>query len=249
VIAETTKPIEQGRVASRRQLALAAALVAIAGCGWHVRSEPPPPPVPAEDVVDFKDLYATYCAGCHGPDGKLGPAPPLNDAIFLAIVSDEDLRHVVSDGRPGTLMPAWSKDKGGTLTTKQVEVLAGSLKKTWGASDKATGEMPPYRGSGGGDKETGGEVFAMACANCHGADGRGTRKNGKGVGAVNDPAFLALLSDQALRRLVITGRPDLGMPPFNVKGDGRPDSFTPLTSKDVSDVVALMAYWRTGGRK
>src|SRR5262249_53877464 len=133
VIAETTKPIEQSCVASRRQLALAASLVVIAGCGWHIRSEPPPPPVPAEDVVDFKDLYATYCAGCHGPDGKLGPAPPLNDAIFLAIVSDEDLLHVVSDGRPGTLMPAWSKDKGGTLTTKQVEVLAGSLKKTWGA--------------------------------------------------------------------------------------------------------------------
>ena len=29
-------------------------------------------------------------------------------------------------------------------------------------------------------------------------------------GAINAPAFLALISDQALRRIIITGRPDLG---------------------------------------
>ena len=29
------------------------------------------------------------CAGCHGADGKLGPAPPLNDPLFLAIIPDD----------------------------------------------------------------------------------------------------------------------------------------------------------------
>ena len=40
---------------------------------------------------DFALLYATNCAGCHGADGRLGPAPPLNDPLFLAIVPDASL--------------------------------------------------------------------------------------------------------------------------------------------------------------
>jgi cytochrome c oxidase cbb3-type subunit 3/ubiquinol-cytochrome c reductase cytochrome c subunit len=66
------------------------------------------------------------------------------------------------------------------------------------------------------------------------------------VGAINDPDFLALISDQALRRLVITGRPDLGMPDY-ADPKGRPEGFKPLTSQEVTDVVALLAYWRKGG--
>ena len=36
-----------------------------------------------------------------GRDGKLGPAPSLNDPVFLAIVPDAELRHVISEGRKG----------------------------------------------------------------------------------------------------------------------------------------------------
>ncbi len=82
----------------------------------------------------------------------------------------------------------------------------------------------------------------MACASCHGDDGRG----GKSAGAINDPNFLALISDQALRRYVITGRPDLGMPDY-ADPKGRPEGFQPLTSQDVANVVALLADWRRGG--
>ena len=59
------------------------------------------------------------------------------------------------------------------------------------------------------------QVFARACASCHGEQGQGGIYDGdrrKPAGAINVPEFLALLSDQALRRLIITGRPDLGMP-------------------------------------
>ena len=58
-------------------------------------------PVPADQVVDFATLYEQNCAGCHGADGKLGPAPPLNDPLFLAIVPDDGLLGVISEGRPG----------------------------------------------------------------------------------------------------------------------------------------------------
>ena len=66
------------------------------------------------------------------------------------------------------------------------------------------------------------------------------------MGAINNPAFLVLVSDQALRRLAITGRPDLGMPAYDGKV-GRPPDFQPLSSAEIDNVVALLAYWRQGG--
>ena len=81
----------------------------------------------------------------------------------------------------------------------------------------------------------------------------GSRKNSGGTngeggengGEINDPAFLALISDQALRRIIITGRPDLGMPTY-ADGDGRSAEFQPLTSAEIDDLVALLADWRSG---
>ena len=48
-----------------------------------------------DQVADFDVLYKTHCAGCHGADGKLGPAPPLTDPLFLAIVHDGELLRVI----------------------------------------------------------------------------------------------------------------------------------------------------------
>lgn len=70
-------------------------------------------PVSADKVVDFVGLYQQNCAGCHGTNGKLGPAPPLNDSVFLSIVPDSVLLHVISEGRPGTPMPAFAAQRGG----------------------------------------------------------------------------------------------------------------------------------------
>jgi hypothetical protein len=89
-------------------------------------------------------------------------------------------------------------------------------------------------------------VFARACAGCHGPQGQGGKNGGRQVGAINNPAFLALISDQELRRLAITGRPDLGMPAYDGK-EGRPPDFRPLTSAEINDLVALLASWRLGG--
>jgi cytochrome c oxidase cbb3-type subunit III len=221
----------------------------IGGCDFYARTETPPRPVPAEEVFDFSTLYGMPCAGCHGSDGKLGPAPPLNDATFLAIVPDAELQRVVAEGRRGTLMPAWAQEKGGPLTARQVEILAAGIKKQkqWQGPAKSETDLPPYEAPGdqhAGNREAGAKVFGVACAGCHGEQGRGGMKvEGKEIGGVRDPAFLALLSDQELRRFVITGRQDLGMPGYGPAA-GRSASFTPLTSGDVSDVVALLAYWR-----
>jgi mono/diheme cytochrome c family protein len=88
----------------------------------------------------------------------------------------------------------------------------------------------------------GAKVFARACADCHGEDGAGSAE-GESPGRINDPALLTLFSDQALRRIVITGRPDLGMPDF-ADDTGRSGEFAPLSSDEIADLVALLATWR-----
>jgi cytochrome c oxidase cbb3-type subunit III len=224
-----------------------------AGCDLPGRPNPANRPVPADRVMDFDVLYSKHCAGCHGTDGELGPAPPLNDPIFLAIVPDAELLRVIAKGRtvtPGqkSPMPAFAQDRGGPLTGAQVKVLAEGIKKRW-KSGTPPGSLPGYIGAAvsGGKKEEGARVFARACARCHGPQGQG-EKDGRPSrgGAINHPAFLALISDQALRRIIITGRSDLGMPAYD-DNDGRPPNFRALTSAEIDDLVALLRSWRQGG--
>ena len=223
------------------------------GCDFPGKPREADRPVRADQVVSFDALYGVRCAGCHGADGKLGPAPPLNDPLFLAIVPDGELRHVISEGRAVSAsqrspMPAFAHGRGGPLTDAQVQALADGIKKRWGSA--ASGEAPPpyfsSADSGRGNPDEGVRVFARACAACHGGQGEGGKHDGRPVGAINERAFLALISDRALRRTVITGRPDLGMPAFN-STHGRPADFRPLTSAQIDDVVALLASWRQGG--
>ena len=144
-------------------------VVLTGGCDIPGKPREADRPVPADQVKGFDALYGARCAGCHGADGKLGPAPPLNDPVFLAIVPDAELRHVISEGRAVTAaqrsaMPAFARAGGGPLTDAQVEVLAEGIKKRWGpaASGAAT---PPYlspAGTKSGNRDEGARVFDRA---------------------------------------------------------------------------------------
>ena len=101
-----------------RRLCLLLLLMA-PGCDLPGKPRLADKPIAADKVVDFDELYRRNCTGCHGTDGKLGPAPPLNDPIFLAIVPDSVLLGVISEGRPGTPMPAFVAEKGGPLTARK----------------------------------------------------------------------------------------------------------------------------------
>lgn len=221
------------------------ALLLLAGCDFPGQPNPADRPVREDEVVSFDVLFKTNCAGCHGADGKMGPAPPLNDPLFLAIVPDEELLMTITAGRPGTPMSAFARSKGGPLTEEQVKALAEGIKPRWQANEKPKGNLPPYEApeDNGGDKKRGARVFDRACSTCHGDHGEGGMDGS--VGAINEPAFLSLISDQALRRIVITGRPDLGMPNY-AEDKSRPPGYKPLTPEEITDLVALLASWKKG---
>ena len=54
-----------------------------------------------------------------------------------------------------------------------------------------------------------------------------------------DGSYLALVSDQYLRTIVICGRPDLDAPDWRGNVQGRP-----MTAQEVSDVVAWLVAQR-----
>src|ERR1700758_3812896 len=105
------------------------------------RSEPTA--VSPSDVVDFKQLYAQNCAGCHGADGQGGAAIALANPLFLAIADDTVIRHIASNGVPGTPMPAFAQSAGGILTEKQIDAIVSGI-RSW-AEPNAVGNqtLPP----------------------------------------------------------------------------------------------------------
>ena len=195
----------------------------------------------ASQVMAFDVLYRRNCAGCHGADGRLGAARPLNDPIYLALVSADRLRKITGEGVPGTSMPAHGASAGGDLTDAQIDALVKGMLARWGRPDAVKGlTLPPYeaqaKGSSPGDRDRGASVYAGACASCHGPDGKGGPK----AGSIVDPSYLALVSDQSLRTTVIAGRPDLSKPDWREDVPGRP-----LTPEQISDLVA----WLVGHRQ
>lgn len=221
---------------------VAVALALLAGLACDVlpgRPRPEDRPRPPSEVKSFDALYGTRCAGCHGADGRLGPARPLADAVYLAIVSDETLTKVTAEGVPGSLMPAFASSAGGPLSDEQVRILVHGMRQRWGRPAAfASVSLPAYappEGAAPGDARAGRRIYAAHCADCHGPDGTG----GPHGGSIVDPHYLALVSDQALRTAVIAGRTDLGMPDWR----GRPGA-SPLGEPDIADVVAWLVSLR-----
>jgi mono/diheme cytochrome c family protein len=208
----------------------------LAGCdsfpGRPTRADFPMRP---SNVTDFATLYGENCAGCHGADGKSGAAIAMNNPIYLAIVDDASMRHVIAGGVPRTAMPPFAQSAGGSLTDRQIDILIAGIRKHWAGAPGADEGAPPYSSSTAGDSNRGAQVYAAACQSCHGPGGKGA----SAAGSIVDPSYLALVSDQYLRTIVIAGRPDLGHPDWKNDVAGQP-----LTPQQVSDVIAWLVSKR-----
>jgi mono/diheme cytochrome c family protein len=191
--------------------------------------------IPPNQVMDFKALYAQNCAGCHGPGGRGGAAIPLSDPVFLAIADDAVIRRTATLGVPGTPMPAFAQSAGGMLTDPQIDAIVAGI-RSWSKPDAVRGDvLPPYSAQASGDPRHGAEVYATYCSACHGENGQGGTK----ASSIVDGSYLALVSNQNLRTVVIAGRPELGAPDWRNNVPGRP-----MSSLEITDVVAWLAAQR-----
>lgn len=222
-----------------RYLCVCAALggVLLSGCG-----SPPGQPragseiIAPNEVLQFATLYSQNCAGCHGANGQGGAAIALADPVYLAIVDDASLRKVTAEGVRGTSMPAFAQSAGGMLTDKQIDAIRKGIRSQWDRQGTLNGANPPsYAAKSPGDVQKGELAYKTYCESCHGPDGKGAKKGS----SITDDSFLALVSDQGLRTIVIVGRPELGAPDWRGNVPGRP-----MSDQEVTDVVTWLASRR-----
>jgi cytochrome c oxidase cbb3-type subunit 3 len=185
---------------------------------------------------DGAHLYAQHCAVCHGESGTGGVGVPLALPSFQASVDDVYLRETIQRGRPGRVMPAFTR-----LSTAEIDALIAHL-RGW---QKATAAPTFMRTRIAGDTQKGAALFAQHCAACHGDHGQG----GHGTGvtfsrprdlpiiapALNNPGFLAAASDSQIKTTLMYGRDGTPMVSFLKQGLSE------------ADIDALVSYIRSFG--
>jgi cytochrome c oxidase cbb3-type subunit III len=208
----------------------------LSGCGLsHGRPTASSETVAPDDVLDFSVLFSRNCAGCHGVEGKGSVAIALASPEYLALADDATILQVVSHGRPGTPMPAFAKAAGGMLTEKQISVIVSGMRKDWGRATPLTSvALPPYAARSPGHPQAGSQLFEIYCGSCHGVNAP------DGDPSILNPSFLALVSDQYLRTMVIVGRPELNAPDFRGNLSGHV-----MSDQEITDIVAWLSSRRT----
>jgi mono/diheme cytochrome c family protein len=210
-----------------------AAMLAITSCGAPGRPAAGTRAIRPSEILDFSLLYGQQCSACHGADGQAGLSIGLANPVYLAIADDATIRRITAQGVPGTTMPAFAQEAGGLLTDAQIDALVGGIREHWAKPGAFDNEKPPaYAASQPGNPARGQSAFNTICSSCHGPDGRGGQ-----AGSIVDNSYLALVSDQHLRTVTITGMPHLGMPDWR-------NHPKPLSDADVTDIVAWLVSQR-----
>jgi mono/diheme cytochrome c family protein len=155
----------------------------------------------------------------------------LANPEFQALVDDNTLRDIISHGLIGTQMPAWSQQAGGMLTDQQINAIIAGMRKEWRKPNAFGGlTPPPYHQPEGGSAQHGQQLYQQRCAACH----QGNERQ-----QPNSPVYLSLVSDDAVRSIIIAGRTDIHQP--DLRHDN-PDGAEgqPLSPQDVTDIVAYL---------
>lgn len=107
-------------------------------------------------------IFASMCASCHGLDGRGSErAPNIAQSAGVQALSDQKLRTIVSQGLPGTGMPAFR-----SLTHQDLASVVARLRTLQG--QEALAPLP-------GDEQRGKNLFfgVAGCSSCHMFKGQG----------------------------------------------------------------------------
>ena len=172
---------------------------------------------------DGAELYARYCALCHGEDREgyaADDSPSLRSPELMGSAPGGFLWSAIYYGRPGTPMAAFADTQGGPLSHDEQHALMDWLIKSAKVIRNPIKDVPVV-----GDAQKGSDIYAKNCADCHGAKGEG----GTGTALAN-PVYLATASDSFIRHSIAKGRSGTPMNAFV----GR------LSDQDINNVVAFL---------
>ena len=194
-----------------------------------------------EFASDGATIFGTFCAGCHGLEGRgrrapgMPAFPSIANPDFQELVSDDFLKETIRRGRPGRRMPAWGEKEGG-LRPDEIDRVAAHLRGLSGVSFKPESKPPRWVSA---DASLGRRIFAATCAGCHGAKGEG----GDGP-ALNNQVLLKNATDTYLVETISRGRRGTAM-----NGFAQPSTVHPtLARAEIESVVAFIRSW-DGGKK
>jgi mono/diheme cytochrome c family protein len=219
----------------------------------------PPPLEEDADPAAFREeeraiSLGQACINCHGAEGAGGvvpngfadpatgetvqyQAPPLNN-VFTRW-DEEVVRFTIERGRPGTPMPAWGVEFGGSMTSQMIDDVIAYL-QTLEGNQRGPEELPS-----GCDEPAqtdfmrcGQAIFETRCAVCHGPQGQGKDDDPYYQGMALWQGKVEHLTEAQHEITVINGRRFAFMPGFaETPSQGLPIPPYPLTEAQIEAVV------------
>jgi cbb3-type cytochrome c oxidase subunit III len=175
--------------------------------------------IPTASIKEGATVFAQKCAGCHGEKGEGAIGSSLSAASFLPMADDHFLYQVITQGRPGTEMPAWRQ-----LSAKQIAD-AIVLIRSWQKSPSVALSSGTRRGRA----EFGEVIYRQECVKCHGPRGEGDLGT-----QIGNPILLTQLSDEFLWRTIAEGKTGTEMKGFLKR------QRNPLAPEDIDHLVAYL---------
>lgn len=133
------------------------------------------------------ELFARTCKVCHGEAGLGGVGPALRDARFTRAF----VRRAMSEGRPGSMMPEFTR----TFTATQMNAVAEYVATLQAPSGPSGGQLR-------GNAAAGEAIFfargARSCHVCHSVGGRGGS-----VGPALSTKVASLSPREVLQRIIL----------------------------------------------
>jgi len=177
-------------------------------------------------------LYLENCAMCHGEDAQGRVGARLQ--AFAGIRPDAAMAQIIAEGISGSVMPAWSQEKGGPLTASDIEDITAYILGVLGGTEPvatAPTFVPqplPTLADMEGDPGRGAPIFAYNCAACHGERAAG------GFGWPLAKSWPGNQPQVYLLEVIAEGIPGTVMPAWSQAEGG------PLTEEQIADLAAYI---------
>jgi mono/diheme cytochrome c family protein len=180
-------------------------------------------------------LFAENCAVCHGADGQ-GRIGATLAKDWPSIRPDLTVESIITNGVPGTAMPAWSQPKGGPLSEAEIAALTSYILswQTGGVPQITAGptatNRPPITPLPEiqGDPNNGAVLFDQNCVVCHGDQGQGR------VGAALAKDWSGIRPDLTVRSTIAGGVANTLMPAWSQARGG------PLSEAEIDDLTSYV---------